>query len=56
MEKFADQYPLAELAAVLEVSPSGFAAHRRKALRPRRQLDAVLRPLIAQSFAQSRHT
>ena len=53
MEKLAPQYPADALAEVLEVSESGFAAHRRKALRPRRQHDDQLRPLIVQSFAQT---
>ena len=56
MEKFAKEYPADALAEALEVSESGFAAHRRKALRPRRQRDALLRPLIAQSFKRSRRT
>lgn len=56
MEKLTPEYPTDALAEALEVSESGFAAHRRKALRPRRQQDEQLRPLLAQSFAQSRHT
>jgi transposase InsO family protein len=56
MEKLDSQYPADALAETLEVSESGFAAHRRKAERPRRQHDAQLRPLIRQSFAQSRRT
>ena len=56
MEKLTSQYPADALAEALEVSESGFAAHRRKAERPRRQQDEQLRPLIAQSFAQSRRT
>ena len=56
MEKLAPQSPADALAEVLEVSESGFAAHRRKAERPRRQRDAQLRPLIRQSFEQSRRT
>ena len=56
MEKLTPQYPADALAEALEVSESGFAAHRRKALRPRRQHDEQLGPLIAQSFAQSRRT
>ena len=55
MEKLTPQSPAEALAEALEVSESGFAAHRRKAERPRRRHDAQLRPLIAQSFAQSRH-
>ena len=56
MEKLAPQYPADALAEALEVSESGFTAHRRKAQRPRRQRDAQLRPLIRQSFEQSRRT
>ena len=56
MEKLANQYPADALAEAPAVSESGFAAHRRKALRPRRQHDEQLRPLIRQSFEQSRHT
>jgi putative transposase len=56
MEKLASQYPADALAEALEVSESGFAAHGRKAERPRRRQDAQLRPLIVQSFEQSRRT
>lgn len=56
MERLHCQYPTDALAEALEVSESGFAAHRRKAGRPRRQRDAQLRPLIRQSFEQSRRT
>jgi putative transposase len=56
MEKLSSQYPTDTLAETLEVSESGFAAHRRKAQRPRRQHDAQLRSLIAESFTQSRRT
>jgi len=56
MERLTHQYPADTLAEALEVSESGFAAHRRKAERPRRQRDEQLRPLIRQSFAQSRRT
>jgi transposase InsO family protein len=56
MEKLDSQYPADALAEALEVSESGFAAHRRKAQCPRRQRDAQLRPLIRQSFEQSRRT
>jgi transposase InsO family protein len=56
MEKLDSQYPAEALAEALAVSESGFAAHRRKAQRPRRQRAAQLRPLIAQSFEQSRRT
>ena len=56
MENLIHQYPADALAEALEVSESGFAGHRRKASRPRRQEDAALRPLIAQSFEKSRRT
>ena len=56
MEKLALQYPTDVLAEALEVSESGFAAHLCKAERPRRRQDAQLRPLIAQSFEDSRRT
>ncbi len=56
MEQLDSLYPADALAEALEVSESGFAAHRCKAQRPRRQGDAQLRPLIRQSFEQSRRT
>jgi putative transposase len=56
MEKLQHQYSAEALAQALEVSCSGFLAHRRKAQRPRRLKDAQLRPLIRRSFAQSRNT
>jgi transposase InsO family protein len=56
METLAAQYPADALAETLQLSHSGFAAHRRKEQRPRRRQDAHLRPLIAQSFEQSRQT
>ena len=56
MEKLTPGYPADALAEALEVSESGFAAHRCKAGRPRRRQDAELRPLTAQSFATSRRT
>lgn len=56
MERLQQQHPHDALAAALQVSESGFAAHLRKAERPRRQKDAQLRPLIVESFAQSRET
>ena len=49
-------YSIEELAEALEVSKSGFHAHRHKQERPRRQRDAELRPLIHRSFEQSRKT
>ena len=56
MEKLHANYPLGALADALEVSRSGFYSHRRKPERPRRVRDALLAPLIAQSFARSRRT
>ena len=56
MEKLTSEYPADALAEALEISESGFAGHRKKAQRPRRGKDAELRPLIAQSFEQSRRT
>jgi len=56
MEKLTPEYPADALAEALEVSESGFAAHRGKAAGPRRQHDAQLRPLIRQSFEASRRT
>ncbi len=56
MEKLRQQFPVGALAKALEVSKSGFHAHRHKPRRPRRQRDAVLGPLIATSFARSRET
>ena len=56
MEALRHQYPVGALADALEVSKSGFHAHRHKLRRPRRQRDAALRPLIAGSFARSRKT
>jgi putative transposase len=56
MEKLLAEYSIEALSDALEVSQSGFASHRCKEKRQRRQQDAQLRPLIAQSFEQSRHT
>jgi putative transposase len=56
MQSLHDQFPTDALAEALEISESGFAAHRRKPQRPRARQDAELRPLIAQSFTASRHT
>ena len=56
MEKLHANYPVNALADALEVSQSGFYAHRRKPERPRRVRDAQLAPLIAQSFTRSRRT
>jgi transposase InsO family protein len=56
MENLHPTYPVSALADALEVSKSGFYAHRRKPLRSRRLRDAQLAPLIAKSFAKSRRT
>ena len=56
MEKLHANYPVSALAEALEVSKSGFYAHRHKPQRPRRRRDAQLAPLIAESFARSRRT
>ena len=56
MEALRHQYPVGALTDALEVSKSGFHAHRHKPRRPRRQRDAALRPLVAASFARSRQT
>ena len=55
MEKLTPEYAADALAEALEVSESGFAAHCRKAERPRRRHDA-LRPLIRESFEASGRT
>jgi len=56
MEKLHANYPVSALAEALEVSKSGFYAHRLKPRRARRQRDAQLAPLIAESFTRSRRT
>jgi putative transposase len=56
MEKLRHHYPAHALAEALEVSESGFSAHRDKHNGQRRKEDAELRMLIAQSFEQSRST
>jgi hypothetical protein len=56
MEKLNREHRADALAEALAVSESGFAAHRREALRARRQRDEQLPPLIAQSFEASRRT
>jgi putative transposase len=45
-----------ETCAALEVSPSGFYAHRHKANRPRRHEDRVLSAHLKHAFEQSGHT
>lgn len=44
------------MCQVLGVSRSGYYAHLKKPARPRRQRDEKLRPLINESFQQSRRT
>jgi transposase InsO family protein len=45
-----------ELCLTMEVSRSGFYAHKTKHLRPRRMQDAILSREIRQAFEQSRNT
>jgi transposase InsO family protein len=56
MAALSTTFPIAVLARALAVSRSGFYAHLRKAQRPRRRLDATLRPLLRQAFFRSRST
>jgi putative transposase len=56
MDSLQDQFPIQAMADALEVSASGFAGHRRKAERPRRQQDLELCTMIKESFEQSRQT
>jgi len=56
MEKLQHQYGADALSEALDVSESGFAAHRGKQNGERWNEDAELRVLIAQSFEQSRNT
>jgi hypothetical protein len=56
MEKLEHQYGADALSEALEVSESGFAAHRGKQNGQRWKEDAELRVLIAQSFEESRKT
>ena len=51
-----DQHPIAALVEALEVSKSGFFAHRRKAVGARRQEDAVLVAAMKPVFVASRQT
>ena len=54
--KLEHQYGADALSEALEVSESGFAAHRGKPNGQRWKEDAELRVLIAQSFAESRNS
>src|SRR4029453_6667426 len=56
MEKLEHQYGADALSEALEVSESGFAAHRGQQNGQRWEEDAELRVLIAQSFEESRNT
>lgn len=56
MNSMKDEHPVAALAEALEVSTSGFHAHRRKDQGQRRQEDQTLRRAIAPVFAASRQT
>jgi putative transposase len=56
MEKMKNQASIDQLAETLDVSKSGFHAHRIKPLRARWQQDRILRPLIDKSFQDSRQT
>jgi putative transposase len=56
MEAMKDEHPIAALADALEVSRSGFFAHRRKGEKPRRQKDRALAERIQPIFAASRQT
>jgi putative transposase len=55
MEKMKDEHPVAAMAEALEVSRSGFFAHRHKEA-PRRQQDGELARAIKPIFAASRQT
>ena len=56
MNSLCPHHSKAEIAAALEVSPSGFHAHQHKHERSRRRRDAQLKPLIAESFTRSQQT
>jgi transposase InsO family protein len=56
MEAMKDEHPIAALAEALEVSRSGFFAHRRKGEKPRRQEDRALAERIQPIFGASRQT
>ena len=53
MEKMKTEYPVAAMAEALEVSKSGFFAHRKKEAAPRRQEDARLVAAIEPIFEES---
>lgn len=56
METMKTEYPIAALAEALEVSKSGFFAHRRKSAGARRQQDRELVAAIEPIFLESRQT
>ena len=56
MNAMQNEHPVAALAEALEVSPSGFHAHQRKAQGQRHQEDRALSREIAPIFAASRQT
>src|SRR5207253_1252084 len=56
METMKSEYPLAAMTDALEVSRSGFFAHRHKAQGQRRQEDDALNAAIAPIFVASRQT
>ena len=53
METMKNEYPIAAMAEALEVSKSGFFAHRHKEVAPRRQEDARLVAAIEPIFEES---
>ena len=53
MQKMKSEYPVDAMADALEVSKSGFFAHRHKASGPRRQEDARLVAAIEPIFEES---
>jgi putative transposase len=56
MDAMKNEHHVAAMAEALEVSKSGFFAHRRKSERPRRREDRALACKIAPIFALSRQT
>ena len=56
METMKNEYPVAAMAEALEVSRSGFFAHRHKSERARRQEDQAMASKIRPIFAASRQT
>ena len=56
MEAMKNEHPIAALAEALEVSRSGFFAHRQKAAGQRRQEDGELSAAIGPIFGASRQT